>query len=360
MSEYMLRALTLAEKARGRTSPNPMVGAVIVHNGSVVGEGFHARAGEDHAEVVALKDAGEKARGATMYVNLEPCCHFGKTPPCTNAIIRAGIRRVHMAMLDPNPLVQGKGQKILEEAGIETVVGECNQQAQELNEIFCHWICEKRPFVIAKFAMSLDGKIATHTGHSRWISSEKSRVYSHKIRNEVDAILVGANTIKKDNPRLTTRIPDVEVKHPLRVVLDSRDGLSADSQIFSNQLTGKTILATTHKRDDFQHIETISLPQAKEGICIKALLDELAKRSITNILVEGGGTVLSSFFTQNYVDKVLAFVAPMIIGGDRAPTPVAGKGIDHISQAFRLENLTVNRLAEDIMISGYCKRGHDV
>ncbi|WP_372369856.1 bifunctional diaminohydroxyphosphoribosylaminopyrimidine deaminase/5-amino-6-(5-phosphoribosylamino)uracil reductase RibD [Candidatus Uabimicrobium sp. HlEnr_7] len=360
MSKFMLRALELAKKSKGRTSPNPMVGAVIVRNGIIVGEGFHSRAGEYHAEIIAIEQAQDKARGATLFVNLEPCCHYGKTPPCTDAIINAGIDEVHMAMLDPNPLVQGKGKRILEAAKIKTVVGECELEAQKLNEIFCHWIKYKTPFVIAKFAMSLDGKIATKTGHSRWISSSESRLLSHKIRNEVDAILVGANTVKKDNPLLTTRLKNEQVKHPIRVVLDSRSGLAWDSKIFSDELPGTTILATTKKKHTSSNVEIIVLPENENGVCLTSLLKELGEREITSVLVEGGGSVLSSFFMQNRVNKVLAFIAPMIIGGEEAPTPVSGNGVNRISEALALENLCMEKLTTDIIISGYCKREKNV
>lgn len=360
MSQFMLRALELAEKAKGRTSPNPMVGAVIVRDNTIVGEGFHLRAGEDHAEIIALKQAGENARGATLYINLEPCCHYGKTPPCTDAIVAAGIRKVHMAILDPNPLVQGKGKSILEQAGIKTSVGCCAAQARQLNEVFCYWIDTKLPFVVAKFAMSLDGKIATKTGHSRWISSHESRVFGHKMRNEMDAILVGANTVKKDNPMLTTRLENVEVKHPIRVVMDSKEGLAHDAKIFSESLPGQTILATTLARNFPKNVEVMVLPENKGGVCIETLLKELGKRGITSLLVEGGGTVLSSFFAHNHVNKILAFVAPMIIGGKDAPSPVGGEGINYIDEAFALQDVQMTRLAEDIVVSGYCKRGGNV
>lgn len=360
MSQFMLRALELAEKARGKTSPNPMVGAVIVRDSTIVGEGFHSRAGEHHAEIIALQQAGENARGATLYINLEPCCHYGKTPPCTDAIIAAGIRKVHMAILDPNPLVQGKGKSILERAGIETSVGCCAQQARQLNEIFCYWIKERLPFVVAKFAMSLDGKIATKTGHSRWISSRESRIFSHKMRNEVDAILVGANTVKKDNPMLTTRLENTDVRHPVRVVMDSKEGLPHDAKIFSSDLPGQTILATTIAQSFPGNVEVIVLPENKGGVCISSLLKELGKRGITSLLVEGGGTILAGFLANNHVNKILAFVAPMIIGGKDAPSPVGGEGINYIEEAFTLRDLQVARLAQDIVISGYCKRGENV
>ena len=360
MSQFMLRALELAEKARGKTSPNPMVGAVIVRDNTIVGEGFHLRAGEHHAEIIALEHAGENARGATLYINLEPCCHYGKTPPCTDAIIAAGIRKVYMAILDPNPLVQGKGKSILEQAGIETSVGCCAQQARQLNEIFCYWIERRLPFVIAKFAMSLDGKIATKTGHSRWISSRESRIFSHKMRNEIDAILVGANTVKKDNPMLTTRLENMDVRHPVRIVMDSKKGLPHDAKIFSSALPGQTILATTVAQSFPQNVEVIVLPENNGGVCINSLLKELGKRGITSLLVEGGGTILSGFLANNHVNKILAFVAPMIIGGKDAPSPVGGEGINYIEEAFTLRDLQVTRLAEDIVITGYCKRGENV
>ena len=358
---YMQRALALAARARGRTSPNPMVGAVIVRDGLVVGEGYHQRAGTPHAEVHALRAAGEQARGATLYVNLEPCNHHGRTPPCTEALIAAGIAEVHMAMLDPNPRVNGQGRARLEAAGIRTFVGALEDEARELNESFITYITAGRPFVVAKFAASLDGKIATCTGESRWISGEVARRRTHELRDTVDAILVGANTVIADDPRLTTRLPDCEVRHPLRIILDSRGRVPPTARVFDPALPGQTLLATTpalpaaHRTDlEARGVEVMALPaDAQNGVDLSALLTALGQREVTSLLVEGGGTVLGSFFQARLVDKVLAFLAPLIIGGRKAPGAVAGEGVGCLADAPRLERVQVEWVDQDLLVTGY-------
>ena len=359
----MERALQLAERGRGRTSPNPMVGAVLVSAGEIVGEGFHPRAGEPHAEIFALRQAGERAGGATLYVTLEPCCHHGRTPPCTQALIAAGVARVHLAMLDPNPLVAGRGRDQLEAAGIITVVGEREAEARILNEAYLHWITSHRPFVIAKFAASLDGKIATHTGDARWITGPAARQAAHRLRDQVDAILVGVETVIADDPQLTTRLDQAEVRHPLRVILDSRGRIPDSSQVLDPALPGRTLIATTdamppRRRRDLAHrAEVLLLPAAEGRVDIPALLDALGERQITSLLVEGGGTVLGSFFARVPVNKVLAFLAPLIIGGQHAPTPVAGPGASCIADAWRLADVRIEQLGPDLLVSGYPARG---
>ena len=359
--DYMARALELAARARGRTSPNPMVGAVLVKDDEIVGEGFHPRAGEPHAEIFALRQAGERARGATLYINLEPCCHYGRTPPCTEALIRAGVAEVHMAMEDPNPLVHGKGRAALEAAGIRTFVGEHESEARQLNEVFIKYITTGRPFVTAKFAMSLDGKIATHTGQSRWITGEAARRRVHELRDVSDAICVGVSTILADDPRLTTRLDKPDVKHPLRVILDSRGRAPLTARVFDPALPGRTVVATTpampstHRAAlEAQGVEVWVLPPDDRGcVDLAALLDRLGEREITSLLVEGGGTVLASFFERRLVDKVMAFVAPLIIGGKNAPTPVRGTGASCLADALRLKRVSVERVGEDVLIVGY-------
>ena len=358
----MERALRLAERGRGRTSPNPMVGAVLVKDGEIVGEGFHPRAGEPHAEVFALRQAGERARGATLYVNLEPCCHHGRTPPCTRALIAAGVAEVHLAMLDPNPLVAGRGRAELEAAGVRIVVGEREAEARALNEVFVHWITTRRPFVIAKFAMSLDGKIATRTGDARWITGPPARQYVHRLRDEIDAILVGVNTVIADDPRLTTRLEQAEVRHPLRVILDSRGRIPATARVLDPALPGRTAIATTeamplqrrHALAD--KADVLVLPADEGRVSPVALLAALGEREITSLLMEGGGTVLGSFFAHGLVDKVLAFVAPVIIGGQHAPTPVGGLGASRIAEAWRLAGVWIEHVGSDVLISGYSTR----
>ncbi len=361
--QYMQRALELAARGRGRTSPNPMVGAVLVKEGRVVGEGFHPRAGAPHAEIYALQQAGEAARGATLYVTLEPCCHYGRTPPCTQALIAAGVAEVHIAMLDPNPRVAGKGRAELEAAGIRTVVGECEEEARALNEVFAHWITTGRPFVIAKFAMSLDGKIATRTGDARWISGPEARRLVHEVRDQVDAILVGAGTVIADNPQLTTRLEKEDVRHPLRVVLDSRGRIPLTARVFDPALPGRTLVAATEaappdyrKALNERGIETLVLPPDERGrVDLEALLDELGQREVTSLLVEGGGTVLGSFFDRRLVNKVLAFVAPLIIGGHDAPQPVGGEGVERLADAPRLERVNWQRVGNDVLVTGYLR-----
>ncbi len=338
-----------------------MVGAVLVRDGEVVGEGYHQRAGTPHAEVHALRAAGERARGATLYVNLEPCAHYGRTPPCVEALIAAGVAEVHIAMLDPNPLVNGKGRARLEAAGIRTVLGECAEEAAELNEAFVTWVMRGRPFVIAKYAASLDGKIATRTGDSRWITGEQARLRVHEWRDAVDAVAVGANTVLLDDPLLTTRLPDREVRHPLRIVVDSRGRVPLSARCFDPALPGRTVVAATaafpaEKRAALAErgIEVLILPADGEGLVhLGALLAELGRREVTSLLVEGGGTLLGAFFRARLVDRVLAFLAPIVIGGRDAPGPVEGEGVERLSEAPRLERVRVERLGEDILLSGY-------
>jgi len=360
----MQRALSLARLAQGRTSPNPMVGAVIVKDGRVVGEGYHRRAGGPHAEIHALRQAGEAARGATLYVNLEPCSHYGRTPPCTQAIIAAGIAEVHMAMLDPNPLVNGRGRDQLEAAGIRTYVGQREAEARELNEAFIKYITTGRPFVTAKFAMSLDGKIATHTGQARWITGSEARRWVHQLRDVTDAIMVGVNTVIADDPCLTTRLEKADVRHPLRVIVDSRGRVPLTAKVLDPDLPGQTLVATTElmpgeMREQLRRwgVEVLVLPDQGERVSLPHLLDALGKREVTSLLVEGGGTLLASFFEQRLVDKVLAFVAPLIIGGRGAPTPVGGQGVARLSQALRLERVRVEKVGTDVLISGYVGSG---
>lgn len=368
MSEsFMQRAIELAEKARGRTSPNPMVGAVIVKDGRVVGEGYHQRAGEAHAEIHALRQAGGAAQGATLYINLEPCCHYGRTPPCTKAIIAAGIKEVHMAMLDPNPLVNGRGRAELEAAGIVTFVGEYEEEARQLNEAFVKYITTGRPFVTAKFAMSLDGKIATRTGDSRWITSEEARKEVHRLRDVTDAIVVGVNTVIADNPRLTTRLNKPDVHHPLRVIVDSRGRIPLTAKVLDPDLPGQTLVATTElmpkeKREQLlrRGIQELVLPDQGGRVSLPHLLDALGEREITSLIVEGGGTLLASFFAADLVDKVLAFIAPKIIGGREAPTPVGGEGVDSLADALQLERVMVEIVGDDVLISGYVWRKANV
>jgi diaminohydroxyphosphoribosylaminopyrimidine deaminase/5-amino-6-(5-phosphoribosylamino)uracil reductase len=357
----MRRAFALARRAEGRTSPNPMVGAVIVKDGRVVGEGYHHQAGEPHAEVEALRDAGDSARGATMYVTLEPCAHYGRTPPCVDAIIAAGVAEVYYAVVDPNPLVNGKAHTQLEAAGITARLGLCEDEARELNRPFFKQVTTGRPFVTAKFAMSLDGKIATRAGDSRWISNEAARHRSHELRNVTDAILVGAGTVLVDNPRLTTRLSPLstlwgaepsDVRHPLRIVADSQCRAPLLAEIFDPALPGKTVLATTAAAPSIhcaeltaRGVEVWTLPADGNGrVSLPALLDEIGRRGMLTLMVEGGSELLGAFFAEKLVDRVWAFVAPIIIGGQNAPGPVGGSGIEALAQAMRLRQLQVEMI----------------
>lgn len=365
--DYMAHALSLAELALGYTSPNPAVGAVIVKDGAVVGLGHTQPPGSAHAEVMALQQAGERARGATMYVTLEPCCHQGRTPPCAKAIIEAGISRVHAALVDPNPRVSGKGIKRLREAGVEVVAGEYEEKSREINEGYIKFITTGVPFVIAKFAMSLDGKIATKEGDSRWISNDDARGYVHRLRHIVDAIMVGANTVINDNPRLSARGSGGSGKggttkiQPLRVIVDGKGRVSPSAQIFSEP--GKTLIAVAKplakkKMEELVKVgaEVVELDGDSGIIDLKDLFEVLAKRQITSVLVEGGGKLFGFLFDGKLVDKVLAFVSPIIIGGERAKTVVGGAGVAKIAEADSLHNIRITSFGNDVLVSGYLGR----
>ena len=357
---YMERALALAWGALGSVSPNPAVGAVVVKDGRVVGEGRTQAPGRSHAEIVALRQAGEDAAGTVLYTTLEPCCHFGRTPPCTDAIIASGISEVRSAVADPNPLVSGKGHSALRDAGIRTVTGEGEAEATKVMEAYFKFITTGLPFVIAKFAMSLDGKIATRTGDSRWISGEESRRYAHRLRATSDAVMVGVNTVIADDPRLTARDDSGEPRgrQPLRVVVDSRGRTPAEARLLSGP--GRTVVAVAGA--DAPAADRLSGTGAEvervEGsdgrVDLAELLSRLALgREITSLLVEGGGTLLGSLFDQRLVDKVVAFVAPAVIGGRDAPAPVGGTGVQRAADAFRLQGVEVLHLGADVAMIGY-------
>jgi len=359
---YMGQALSLARLALGQASPNPAVGAVVVKKGVVVGQGYTQPPGSHHAEVLALKQAGEAARRGVMYVTLEPCCHYGRTPPCTEAIISAGIKGVHMAMLDPNPSVSGRGKDELQKAGIKIYLGEHEEEAKEINEAYTKFITTGVPFVTAKFAVSLDGKIATRKGDSRWISGREARKYVHCLRYTSDAIMAGVNTVLVDNPHLTTRCSGgkggTARKQPLRVIVDGEGRTPLDARIFNEP--GSTLLAlgraaTPREQAAFAEAgaETLELPTAEVLVDLGKLLEALGKREITSVLVEGGGILLGSLFDRGLVDKVIAFIAPIIIGGAEAKTAVVGKGVDKVAESFRLERVRVEKLGDDLMVSGY-------
>ncbi len=360
--DFMAYALSLAELALGYTSPNPAVGAVIERDGLVVGMGHTHQPGMEHAEIMALNQAGEMARGATMYVTLEPCCHHGKTPPCTEAIINAGISEVNIAVADPNPLVSSKGIECLKAAGIKTSIGEYEQKAREINEGYFKYIKTGIPFVIAKFAMSMDGKIATRTGDSKWITSEEARNYAHGQRHSVDAIMVGAETIITDDPQLTARGYSGRCGRaklqPMRVIVDGRGRVPATARVFSEP--GKTLVALAEGQFDRGILKTkregteyIVLKSDKGLIDIAELLKALGQKQITTVMIEGGSRLLGYAFDHHLVDKVLAFIAPIIIGGEEAKTAVSGLGVDKVKNALQLKDIKIEKFDNELMISGY-------
>ena len=361
--DYMKQALSLAKLSLGQVSPNPAVGAVVVKDGVVVGQGYTQPPGSGHAEVMALKQAGEKSRGGVLYVTLEPCCHSGRTPPCTQAIIAAGISEVHLAMLDPNPLVSGRGEDELQRENIKTYMGEHDEEAKEINEAYIKFITTGMPFVTAKFALSLDGKIATKNGDSQWISGSESRKYVHYLRYTADAIMAGANTVIADNPHLTCRYGGTggEVrKQLLRVIVDGRGRTPVTAHVFSGQGEALLALGESVKPEKKRALakagaELLELPSAEGLVDLEQLLRVLGEREITSVLVEGGGILLGSLFDNRLVDKVIAFIVPVIIGGEAARTAVAGEGADKVMDALKLERVSVEKSGEDLMLSGYIK-----
>jgi diaminohydroxyphosphoribosylaminopyrimidine deaminase/5-amino-6-(5-phosphoribosylamino)uracil reductase len=358
---HMECALSLARLAVGYTSPNPAVGAVVIKDGFVVGMGYTRPAGSDHAEVTALRQAGDRAKRAAMYVTLEPCPHYGRTPPCTEAIIEAGISEVNVALIDPNPLVCGRGVNRLNEKGIKTRVGMCQQEAYDINEAYIKHVTTGLPFVVAKFAMSLDGKIATKTGDSKWITKEETRRYARGLRHTADAIMVGVNTVLADDPHLTARgcggRGGVGKKQPLRLVVDSKGKVPVTAHVF--QPPGEALVAVAAPFDPVKRerlvtagAEVVELPAKDESVDIAEFLRFLGRREIANILVEGGGKLLGSLFDEDLVDKVMAFISPIIIGGRKAVS-VEGSGVENVAQALHLKRVDFKSLGDDILVSGY-------
>lgn len=360
--QYMKIALDLARQAEGYTSPNPLVGAVIVKNGEIVGKGYHQKAGTPHAEIHALRQAGAQAQGATLYVTLEPCSHHGRTGPCCQAVVEAGITEVYVAMTDPNPLVAGQGNAFLQQHGVKVHTGLFAEQAAKLNEVFIKWIHTKLPFTVVKSAMTLDGKIATANGKSQWISNEISRHKAHELRHIYDGILVGVNTVIKDDPLLTVRLPELKsLNQPTRIIVDSTGRTPLDAKILSDK-TATTLIAATPRisaeriRDyESKGAKVLIIPEQDGHVHLRALWEELGRREITSLLVEGGGEINASLFEQNLVDKVCWFIGPKIFGGAKAQSPVAGKGVQNVSDAYELEDIEVQNLAGDLLIQGYVK-----
>ena len=361
--EYMQQALSLAQRANGFTSPNPCVGAVVVRKGTIVGKGFHRAAGLPHAEVEALDDAGPKALDATLYVTLEPCNHFGKTPPCTHKIIKAGIKKVVVGCIDPNPNVCGDGLNYLKDNGIKVVTGVLEKESKHLIETFS-WFTqnENKPFVILKCASTLDGKIATSTGDSKWITNEKSRAHVHKIRHEVDAILVGSGTLHADNPCLTSRIKGVQTKDPVRIVLDTHLTIKEDANLITQDSTAKTIIVTgpevsTQKKAALEKrgVQILQIPLKDNRLDLNELMIRLGQMSILSLLIEGGSRVAGSVLKAGIVNKVLFFLAPKFLGGSDGTPIFEGKGPLLIKDAFKLKDVIVTQFDDDILIKGYLK-----
>ncbi|WP_158651593.1 bifunctional diaminohydroxyphosphoribosylaminopyrimidine deaminase/5-amino-6-(5-phosphoribosylamino)uracil reductase RibD [Mesobacillus jeotgali] len=351
--DYMALAINLASATEGQTSPNPQVGAVLVKDGQIIGMGAHLKAGEPHAEVHAITMAGDKAKDATLYVTLEPCSHFGKTPPCSNLVIESGIKKVFVASVDPNPLVGGAGVKKMKEAGLDVQVGLMEEEAKALNKVFFHYISTGLPYVTLKSATSLDGKIATVTGESQWITGEEARKDVHQFRHTHDAILVGVNTVIKDNPSLTTRL-EVGGKNPVRVVLDSTLRTPLDSRIIIDR-AARTIIVTGARAESDRikqftelGIEIIKLETEKVGI--PDILKKLGDRGITSVYVEGGAEVHGSFLKEKAFQQVITYIAPKLLGGKSAPAAYGGEGIARIEDSVTLEIINVKQIGQDIRI----------
>lgn len=362
--KYMRRALELALKGWGKTNPNPLVGAVIVKEGRIIGEGAHERLGGPHAEINALMEAGDDAWGSEIYVTLEPCSHYGRTPPCAKALIEAGVAKVIIAMEDPNPKVSGRGIHMLREAGIHVETGVLEEEAEKLNEIFIKYVTRRSPFVIMKTAMSMDGKIASYTGDSKWITGEKAREYVHTIRDRVSSIMVGINTVMRDNPYLTARIKNKEASNPVRIIVDSKGRIPLDSNVLNISEKSGAVIATTElmpsdKEKQLQEMgaKVIRVGLNENQVNLSQLMNELYNMEIDSVLLEGGSSLNASALESGIVDKMMFFIAPKIIGGLNAPGPVGGKGIEKVQNALKIRDTSVRWFDEDIMIEGYVGRG---
>ncbi len=366
---YMARALSLAAKGRGRTSPNPMVGAVVVAGNRIVGEGYHRLAGGPHAEILALQAAGTRCRGATLYVSLEPCCHEGKrTPPCVPTLIESGLRRIVIAMRDPNPLVSGRGISLLRRAGIQVSVGCLRREAEGLNEIYCHWMKTGRPYVLLKAAMTLDGKIATASGESRWITGAEARREVHRLRSQVDAIMVGIGTVLRDDPLLTARLPGHAVgsaqhRQPLRVVLDSRLRIPDRARVLSpsagaSQAMG-TIIATTDKAPrrrirqlQARGLSVLVLPAQDGRVPLLACLARLGQLGVSNVMIEGGSELNASALREQLVNRARFYLAPRLLGGPEAKGIIGGRSPQQLAETILLTDMRIRRIGKDFVIEG--------
>ena len=358
-ARFMREALREARKGLGRTSPNPAVGAVIVNNGQPIAKGYHKKAGLPHAEVEVLAKLGGNARGCTIYITLEPCNHHGRTPPCTEAILKSGVSRVVVGMKDPNPDVSGGGCEFLKQHGIEVKTGVLETECRILNEAFLKYVLTKRPFVIAKSAITLDGWTGTAAGHSRWITNEKSRQFVHRLRDQVDAVMVGVGTILADDPRLTTRIKRGRGRDPLRIVVDTHLRTPVNARIVNHDSSANTLIVVGDEvppealeRYPKKGVLILSCPTRDGRIDLPALMDILAEKSVTSILVEGGSSLTGSMLRERLIDKYYVFEAPKILGGDDGIPMVAGEGPKQMDQCLVLKNVQVRRFGEDILVVG--------
>ena len=363
---YMKQALDLARKGEGFTAPNPMVGAVIVKDQVIVGQGFHEAVGKAHAEADAIEQAGSSSEGATLYVTLEPCNHFGRTPPCTEKILEAGIHRVVVAQVDPNPDVKGGGIEYLKSKGVDVEIGLCEHEARRLNEGFIKYIQTKHPFVMVKCAATLDGQIATRTGDSRWVTNEDSRYFVHRLRHAADAIMVGIGTVRKDNPSLTTRLKEIKGVDPKRIILDTHLSISEDAKVLRLESESDTIIVTgtdipADKKDRIQAKGIYVLESSlKEGrIDLNGLMDRLGAMGITSLLIEGGGYVIASALASDIVDKVFFFYAPKILGGNDGIPICKGHGPALMNQSVPVHDIEVTRFGDDVLIQGYLRKQDD-
>ena len=360
--KFMKLALSLAEKGRGYVNPNPLVGAVIVKDGKVIGEGYHTAFGKSHAEIEAINSATEDIKGATMYVTLEPCCHQGKTPPCTEAIIKNQLARVVVATTDPNPLVSGSGIAKLKQSNIEITVGVLEEMAKIQNEVFIHYMTTNLPFAILKYAMSLDGKIACHTGDSKWITSEKSRTDVHRLRSSVSAVVTGIGTILSDDASLNVRLIDSKGKEPHRIVVDSAARISLDAKILNLDSKSDTYIAVTEAASDekLRKLEDygakIIMTKSKDGkVDLEELWKELGFLGMDSILIEAGEQLNAALLEAKLVNKIRAYIAPKIIGGTNAKSPIGGYGASNMSEAINLKYMNVDYVENDFVVEGYIK-----
>lgn len=352
--EFMRTALDLAARGQGTTSPNPMVGAVVVRGIEIIGSGYHERAGEPHAEVLALREAGDRARGATLYVTLEPCSHYGRTPPCSRAIVESGITRVVSAMTDPNPKVAGSGHAGLAAAGIAVTTGVLEGPARRLNEAYIKYITTGTPFVTLKLALTLDGKIADRHRSSKWITGENTRAWVHRLRARSDAVMIGAGTVTADDPQLTVRHGGG--RNPLKVIVDRRLQTPPDARVCQGGIcliaTGPDAESVNVERLAARGVEVVRISVSPDGLAISELLRELGKREITSVLCEGGGTLAGTLIREQMVDKFVLMYAPKIMGGDGIDA-FRGTGIDTIRDIVALDDIAVDRSGEDIVVTGY-------